>query len=78
MKNSQKNTGKKKKKEKMVVQNCFHGFDEDSDDEEDCQSNSIVIKMEEIKDNYKHLLFQEEDINIIEMKYNTEQNKLLD
>ena len=31
-----------------------------------------------MKDSYKHLLFQEEGINIIEMKYNAEQNKLLD
>ena len=31
-----------------------------------------------MKDSYKYLLFQEEGINIIEMKYNAKQNKLLD
>ena len=34
--------------------------------------------MEETKDSYKYLLFQEEGINIIEMKDNTKWNKLLD
>ena len=46
----------KKKKEKTVVHNRFHGFN-DSDNEEDCQSNSIVVKTKEKKDSYKYLLF---------------------
>ena len=34
--------------------------------------------MEEMKNSYNHLLFQEEGINITEMKYNAKWNKLLD
>ena len=47
----------RKKKKKIVAQNHFKGFEEDSDDEENCQLNDIVTKMEEMKDSYIHLLF---------------------
>ena len=68
----------RKKKKKIVVQNNFEGFEEDSDDEEDCQPNNIVTKMEETKDSYNHLLFQEKSMNITKMKCNAKRNKLLD
>ena len=63
-------------KKKIVVQNYFQGFEEDSDNKEDCQP--IVTKIEEMKNSYNYILFQEEGINITEMKYNAKWNKLLD